>query len=113
MKKQFYSHLVELNSLYIALDLLEMKPHERAELITIVDSSVHSVILDTVLSKLSEEDKKIFLSHLASEKHDEIWRLLNEKTKHIEKHIQKAANELIKEMHEDIKKTTAKHKKML
>lgn len=111
MKKHFYSHIVEVNSVYIALDLLDMKKEEREELIVVIESSVHHVVLDTVLSQLSEEDKKTFLSHVHAEKHDTIWELLQKKTKDIEKKILKAIDKLKKDLHKDITKAKSKKKK--
>lgn len=111
MEKHFYSHIVEVDSVYIALDLLDIKKEEREELIVIIESSVHHVVLDTVLSQLSEEDKKIFLSHVHGEKHDAVWELLQKKTKDIEKKILKAVDKLKKDLHKDITKAKSKKKK--
>jgi hypothetical protein len=72
MKKHFYSHLIRLDSVHISLNDLELTVEERNELIGIMDSSIHHVILDTILSELSSYDKKLFLTHLHSQKHDEI-----------------------------------------
>ncbi len=111
MKKHFYTHIVEIDSMFIALDLLDIKKEEREELIVIIESSVHHVVLDTVLSQLSEEDKKTFLSHVHSEKHDAVWELLQGKTKNIEKKILKAVEKLKKDLHRDITKAKSKKKK--
>lgn len=110
MKRHFYSHLIEIDSLYISLHLLDMKKEEREELVVIVESSVHHVVLDTVLSELSESDKKTFLSHVAAEKHDNIWNLLQTKTKNIDKKILRAIEKLKKDLHKDIVKVKSKKK---
>src|SRR3989344_1207145 len=64
MQKHFYTHIVEIDSIYAALDEIELGGQEKQELMLIVASHVHQVVVDTVLSELSEEDKKIFLMYL-------------------------------------------------
>jgi succinate dehydrogenase flavin-adding protein (antitoxin of CptAB toxin-antitoxin module) len=110
MQKHFYTHLIEVESIYTVLDLLEMSTDERKELMIIVDSTVHHVILDTVLTELSEEDKKSFLSHLAQDNHEEIWTLLNNKMKQPEKKIKKAVDKVKKDFHSDMKRVMSKRK---
>lgn len=105
MIHKFYSHIIEIDSLYIELDLLDMTPAERKELKEILDSSIHHTVIDTILSELSGEHKKIFLSHVTLERHTEIWELLNTHVKHPEKKISKAVEKLKKQMRKDIKST--------
>jgi predicted dinucleotide-utilizing enzyme len=111
MKKNFYSHIVEIDSVYTVLDVMDMTVEERQELIVIVDATVHHVVMNAVLSQLSESDKKLFLTHLAAENHDEIWSLLNEKVKDVEKKIRREVDKLKKELHEDMKKSLKKKAK--
>lgn len=108
MKKHFYSHIIETSSLSLALGDIELTKEERLHLISLVDAQIHHVILDTVLSHLSEDDKKVFLQHYSSNRHDEIWKLLHSKVENIEEKIQKAAEELKKELHKDIKEANSK-----
>lgn len=102
MKQHFYSHLIEIDALHIELDLMDLTSDERHELMSLLEGSVHHLIMDTILSELSEAEKKEFLSHVASEKHDEIWKLLK-KVKDIEHKIRQAADDLKKQMQHDIK----------
>lgn len=102
MKKHFYSHLIRLDSIHIALNDLELSIEEREELVGIMDSSIHHIVLDTILSELTASDKKLFLTHLHTQKHDEIWNLLHEKVKNIEAKIKNAVDDLKKELHTDI-----------
>lgn len=111
MKKHFYSHIIEIDSVFVAMDLLDMEKHEREELILIVESSVHHVVMDIVLSQLSEPDKKVFLSHMMEDRHDDIWDLLNAKTKHIETHIRKGVDKLKDDLHKDITRAKSKKRK--
>lgn len=105
MKKHFFSHLVDIESLHPALSELDMTEHEREEVERLIDETVHHTVLDAVLSELSEEDKKIFLSHLDSDNHDLIWNFVNGKVDNIEEKIRKAAEDIKKELHTDIKET--------
>ncbi len=102
MKSRFYSHLVEVHSLRIALDSLSLSPEEKDHLVQIAEENMHHVILQAILSELSEEDKRLFLSHVAKDQHDEVWRLLTQKVDTIEKKIQQAADDVKTKLHQDI-----------
>ena len=65
MKKYFYSHIVDIESIIGELDGLDLSENERTHLITLFDSSIHHAVLDAILSELSGEDKKLFLRHLS------------------------------------------------
>lgn len=101
--KYFYTYLIEIESILVELDKLDLAEEERAYLASLVDSSLHHTILDVVLSQLDEDDKRAFLNHLEKEDHDKIWSLLNEKVEKIEEKIKMAANDLTKQLHKDIK----------
>ncbi|MBI5045047.1 MAG: hypothetical protein HZC02_03910 [Candidatus Levybacteria bacterium] len=103
MKKQFYSHIVKTESVVIKLHELGLAEEEKESLIALMDSSLHHAILDAILSELSQADKNLFLDALARDDHDEVWKFLKSKIDGIEDKIQKAAEELTKELHEDIK----------
>lgn len=103
MKRHFYSHLVETDSLVIEINKLELEDHERAHLISLVDSNLHHAVLDAILSELTKEDKRVFLIHLAREDNDKIWEHLNSRVDKIEEKIKKAAEDLKNELHKDIK----------
>ncbi len=108
MKKHFYSHIVEIETIYTILDVMDLEDHERKELIVIIDSTIHHTIVDTVLSELSEKDKKIFLSHMSEEKHDKLWNHLKSNVDKIEHKINKAVNSLMSELHLDIEEVRKK-----
>lgn len=108
MTHHFYSHLIEVDGLFTELDTLDITTEEKQDLVTIVESSIHHVVIDTLLSELSEEDKKTFLSHVASNKHTEVWKLLTEKVDNVHEKIRTAVHGLKKEMHADIKETKKK-----
>jgi hypothetical protein len=102
MKKQFYSQLIETDSLTQALQVLDLKDDEHKHLEMLIESTIHHEIIDAILSELSEEDKKIFLKHLASDNHEKIWEHLMNKVDSIEEKIKKSAHDLKQELHKDI-----------
>ena len=103
MRKHFYSHIVETSVLSLELGDMDLSKDERVELISLIDSNIHHAILDAILSELSEEDKKIFLNHLALNDHDKIWKHLKAKIENIEEKIKKSADSIKEELHKDIK----------
>ena len=105
MKKYFYSHIIETSEVSLTLSELDMNPEERAHLLSLVESNIHHTILDTVLSQLSDADKKVFLKHLSEEEHEKIWKFLNERIEGIEEKIRKTAEDLKKEIQKDIRES--------
>jgi len=103
MNKYFYSHLISFESLTAELESLKLSKKEKQELSEIVHLHTHEIIIDTILSHLEEKDKKRFLELLAEGKDDEIWQHLNNKVEKIEEKITAAAQQIKKELKEDIK----------
>lgn len=106
--KQFYTHLIEIKSIIISLDQLDLTREQKLHLARLIDSSLHNKILDLVLSELGEGDKKQFLNHLRTRSHGKIWQLLNGKIDNIEDKIKNVIQSLKGEMEEDIKKAKKK-----
>ncbi len=102
MKKHFYSHLVETESLIVSLDAMDLSEKEKAHILSLIDSSLHHTVLDAILSELSEKDKKEFLEHVVNDDHAKIWHYLNEKVDNIEEKIKKTAADLKQQIHQDI-----------
>jgi len=104
--KHFYDSLIETTDITIELAQMNLLPDERLHLISLVQANIHTVVVDTVLSSLSEKDKKIFLKNLVSNDHEIIWSHLK-KAENIEEKIKlavkKAKNELLKDI-ERVKK---------
>ncbi|MEK9178568.1 MAG: hypothetical protein AAB801_02195 [Patescibacteria group bacterium] len=105
MKKYFYSHIVETSEISLALGDLDMTAEERVHLLSLMESNIHHAILDTILSELSEEDKKAFLQHLTDGDHEKIWQFLNSRVEGIEEKIKKTAEDLKKEIHKDVEES--------
>ncbi len=99
----FYSHLIEIESVIVELDKMDLSREEKLHLANLLDNSLHHSILDAIFSQLSEEDKKKFALHLQMGHHEKIWNFLNEKVDKVEEKIKKAAEDLKKELHNDLK----------
>lgn len=101
--KYFYQHLIEIESVTIELDKLDLSKEQKTHLADLIDSSLHHTILDAILSEVSESDKKVFLNYLKTEDQEKIWKFLNGKIDNIESKIKKAAEDLKIELHKDLK----------
>ena len=108
MKKQFYSHIVEIETVYVALDGLELSDTEREHLKHVIDTNMYHTILDAVLSQLPDSDKKMFLAHLAADDHGKTLEFLQKRILNVEDKIKKIAKDLVKELHEDIQETKSR-----
>lgn len=104
----FYSHLVKIDFLYEELDALDLSEKEKEELKHHVHSSIHYVALDIVLSDLTLEHKKIFITHLNNKNHNELWKhlLLNSET--IEDRLKEGILKTVHEFKEEINKLRKK-----
>lgn len=102
---KFYTHLLEINSLTVELNSLELKDDEKNHLANLIDSTFHNTILGCIFDKLEDKDKEIFLKMLSGSNHDKIWQFLNLKVKGIEGEIKKTGLQLKQKMHKDIKES--------
>lgn len=100
----FYSHLIKIDSIILELDKMDLSEEEKLHLAKLVDSTLHHTILDALLSELSESDKRVFMQHLNFGNHDKIWKFLNDKIEGVEEKIKKTAEDLKKELHQDLRK---------
>lgn len=107
--KKFYSHLVEIETLTVELDSLDLADHEKHELAQLVDSNIHNVVMDAIFSKLSEADKRKFVDIVNSQDHQKIWDFLKDRSEDIEDEIKKAAVEFKKKLHEDMSEARHLH----
>lgn len=108
--KYFFSHLIEIESIVLELDKLNLSLEQKTHLSNLIDSSLHHTVLDAVLSELSLSDKRVFLNHLKNEDESKIWQFLNEKVDDIEGKIKKVAEDLKAEIHHDLKGAATKKK---
>lgn len=107
--KRFYTHLVEIESITIELDSMNLEEHQKHELAQLLDSNIHNVIMDAILSKLSDADKREFALLANAKNHQKVWKFLKDKSEDIENEIKKAATQIKKELHEDIKEAKRRH----
>lgn len=103
-QKYFYSHLVDLEPLFLELETLTLTKPEKKELADLAHMNLHQTVIDAVLSHLNENDKKKFLELLANGEDEKIWEHLNERVEKIEDKITEAAIKTQRELGEDVKK---------
>jgi hypothetical protein len=101
-QKHFYSHLVEIDEIYLSISEMELSDQERNHLISLTKANIHATVINTVLPKLSEEDKKIFLKNLVADNHNETWKHLLTKMQDAEEKIHQSLKELKTELLKDI-----------
>ncbi len=100
----FYSHLVEIESITLALDEIDLSASQKKHLASLIDSTIHHEVLDIIFSKLSEQDKEMLMNKIKENPEDkEIMKILNKKVENIEDEIKEAVSKLKEELHEDIK----------
>lgn len=102
MKKTFYSHLIEIESVLIKLEEIELLEKEKSHLSELIHVNINHIVLDIVLSELPKEDKKLFLNKIPTDNHESIWKFLKGKTEKIEEKIISAVEELKKQYLRDI-----------
>lgn len=107
IKKHFYTHIIDTSILSLELGEMNITQKERIHLKSLIDINIHHEVLDLILSELNHDDKKIFLAHVASEDHNKIWQFLKEKIEDVENKIKRTAEDIKKELHEDIAKAKA------
>ncbi|HVZ67809.1 MAG TPA: hypothetical protein VG917_06150 [Patescibacteria group bacterium] len=108
MIKHFYSYQVDIESIDIEIDSLDIDEKEKMHLKNLAESHIHHVVIDSVLSELEVDDKKTFMNYLNSKDHEKIWKFLHANIVNVEEKIHNAANKIKKELMEDIKNERSK-----
>jgi len=108
-KGHFYEKIIETSQISLELGDLNLSSEERRELIILVNKNIHANVLDTVLSELPDEDKKIFLKNLSENDHAKIWNHLSSKTEKIEDKIKRSIEKAKKEFLKDIAESKKLH----
>lgn len=104
MMKIWYQKIITIEPLLQDLNEVDLSDEERAHLSELLDSSLHHAILDEILSNLSESDKKLFLKMLHTDPDNgELIEFLNNKIDNIEDRVKKVADDLITEMHQEVR----------
>ncbi len=105
MRRYFYSHIINLDSLIFAIGEMDISQEEKDKLEQLAHEQLHSTIIDVILNELTERDKKIFLANLNYESQEIIWKHLNQKADKIGEKITQAAVDLKKVLHHEISET--------
>jgi len=92
--KFFYSHLIETWDISLKLTEMDLSEDEKNHLTALAEANIHSTVIDTVLSELSKEDKKIFLQNLVSNNHEKTWEHLHGRIGKLEDKIINAVEKL-------------------
>jgi hypothetical protein len=98
----FYSHLIEIADISIQLKGMELTEDEKNHLIALLEANIHSTIINTVLSELTDDDKKQFLKNLVSDNHQVTLDHLKIKIEKLEDKIKTSVADLKKELLEDL-----------
>jgi DICT domain-containing protein len=99
----FYSNLVEIETLIVELDEMELSETEKHHLAKLADESLHHAIMDAILSKLPDEERRKLMEHVSLEKHDKVWQTLNKHISEVENIIRETAKEVKEDLKKDIK----------
>jgi hypothetical protein len=110
-QRYFFSHLVDIQTIHLKLQDLDLNDEEKSELVNLAHDTLHYEILNAVLAELSDDDKKIFLRQMTMSDHASLWRFLNKKVDNIESKIKQIADDVIEEMHGDIEESKKIEKK--
>lgn len=100
----FYSHLIEIESIIVKMDELDLSDDQKKHLAYLLDSTIHQTVLDLILSKLPEEDRIVLMEKMKENSQDKkILEFLSEKVENIEDEIRGVVEKLKEELYEDIK----------
>lgn len=106
--KHFYNHLVEVETLTVELDKIDLSDHQKHELSSLIDVNIHNAIMDAILSKIPDSEKNKFAEVATSGDHKKIWDFIKLKSENIEDEVKKAAQEIKMQLHEDIREAAKK-----
>lgn len=100
----FFYKIINIDFLLEELHGLDLKDQHKQHLAALLDSTLCHAILDEILTNLKTQDKKIFLKKINEDPHSsQLLEFLNQKVEGIEEKIKKVADDLIRQMHQDVK----------
>lgn len=110
MSKIFYDHLIIREEITALLDLHNLEPEEREELLQIIDETLHHNTLNVILNHLPKEHHREFMSRFHAAPHDEsLLDYLQQKiSADIRSEIKNQAAKIKKEILAEIKKSRHK-----
>jgi hypothetical protein len=95
-------HLVDTGEIEILIDNAGIDQQRKHDLMMILHSHIHTVVIDVVLSSLDEHDKKLFLVHLHESEAESIWSFLSKRIAGLESKIRHAISSLLREKMKDL-----------
>jgi len=104
MKKYFFSHLLEIETVHTTLEESDMDKKDKVYLALLLEETVHNAVISELLSNLNDSDKHEFLEYIHKENHETIWEFLNKKIDNAEDLVKKSIKNLKDEFLADIKK---------
>ncbi|RJP46739.1 MAG: hypothetical protein C4584_01245 [Armatimonadetes bacterium] len=100
----FYSHLIGIEIIIIALDELNLSDKHKEHLAALIDSTIHQAVLSIIFAKLDPKDRWIFIEKFQADMADkELMNFLSDKIDNIETEITMVVEELKMDLLEDIK----------
>lgn len=101
--KYFYAEIIEIESITVKLDELELTDDQKLQLAISIDSIIHHTVLDIAFSHLALEDKRAFAEKVKTDPTDKtLMDFLRDKIDNIEEEIVQAVEQLKQELHKDI-----------
>ena len=106
----FYDHLVLIEEVTSELDLFDIDPEEKTEIIDLIDQTLHHHTLNVILDHLPKEHHQEFMAgfHAAPHNKELLSFLKAHTTVDIEAEIKKIATKVKKDILSDIKKSRRK-----
>lgn len=102
MKKQFYSHLINIERFEKRIERFDLYENERHEIITIFHETIHHTVVNIILTELDEENKKTFFKRVQQDDHSYLWDDLSKKISKLEEKIKEAKNSIEEEIIKEI-----------
>lgn len=104
MTKVFYDHLILIEDIIVSLDTHGVPVSEKRSLLTFIDETIHSYVLDTILTHLPKEHHEHFLFEFTRAPHQpSLLDFLKKKTKvDIEQEIKKTVEHVKKKVLKDL-----------
>jgi len=100
--KHFYSHIITTTDITLKLSEMDLTEEEKNHLESLLEANIHSVVVETILSELSNDDKKQFLQNLVSDNHQITLEHLKLKINNVENKITDSIENLKKELLDDL-----------
>lgn len=107
MTKVFYDHLVMIEDIEVEISKHQIETTAQAEIMAIVDETLHHLVLTVILDHLPREHHEHFLSRFAKAPHDET--LLSFLKEHAVTDIEKLIRDCARKIKREILQEIANH----